>query len=64
MPPCDVEFNFVFRHWAAAHGVVLHVGNKLLLLFLLTLSVLVGNFFQDLERKKRFFMILQSHKSL
>lgn len=36
MPPPDVKFNFVLRCWAAAHGIGLYVGNKLLLLFLLT----------------------------
>lgn len=52
MPPCDVKFFFVVRSWAAAHGVGLYVGNKLLLLFLLTCLYLWEIFFQDLKRKK------------
>lgn len=53
MPPCDVKLTFVLRHWTAEHGVQLCVGNKLLLIFLLTCLHLWEIFFQDVKRKKR-----------
>lgn len=53
MPPCDVKLIFVLRHWTAEHGVQLCVGNKLLLIFLLTCLHLWEIFFQDVKRKKK-----------
>lgn len=55
MPPCDVKLIFVLRHWTAEHGVQLYVGNKLLLIFLLTCLHLWEIFFQDVKRKKGFW---------
>lgn len=52
MPPCDVKLIFVLRHWTDERGVQLCVGNKLLLIFLLTCLHLRENFFFKMSKEK------------